>query len=658
MLMAPFAAAQQATLSHLDIAHLEIVTSSVISSSGNHIAYLVAVPADPLEANAPSQQHLYVVDLNTRETTGLHTQSSVSGLAIRPEHSTVTFIASIEEGERRSIYEVPIWGGTPQRVVSHSANILTYSWNHDGSAVVFQAFEEVTPPSTPAAYMPTLYEENLPQRRAFIQEIGGEAVEIAPEGSVYITSWSKDGSKIAIGIAPTPHVDDMYMWQEVKVLDASNGEVVAEIDNEGKIADIVWSPDGQHLALLAAHDMNDPIEGRIMVVSAEGGKPQNIFPGFLGKFEQIRWDSGNTIYFVASESTARSFGTISYTGDGFTRRALEDDVIFGGFSRSDNGTTAFVANTPHHPSEVYILGTNSDSFERVTNHNPVLDTIAFGEQRVVTYTARDEEFDIDGILILPVGYNPNQRYPLITIVHGGPEAHYSNGWLTGYSMQGQLAAGAGYAVFYPNYRGSTGRGLEFIYSSQADLAGKEFDDIVDGVDYLIEIGIADPDRIGVTGGSYGGYATAWMSTRYSERFAAGVMFVGISNNLSKWGTSDIPDELYYVHSRQRMWQSDAYWMNYLQRSPIYHVDNAQTPLLIMHGAEDTRVHPAQSLELYRHIKVRRPDVPVRLVLYPGEGHGNVRSGSRLDYSLRAMDWFNAFLKGDGTPPPLDIALPE
>ncbi len=100
-----------------------------------------------------------------------------------------------------------------------------------------------------------------------------------------------------------------------------------------------------------------------------------------------------------------------------------------------------------------------------------------------------------------------------------------------------------------------------------------------------------------------------MSTRYSHRFAAGVMFVGISNNLSKWGTSDIPEELYLVHSRKRIWDD---WQGNLERSPIYHVDNSQTPLLIMHGEEDTRVHPGQSLELYRHIKVRKPEVPVRL----------------------------------------------
>ena len=183
--------------------------------------------------------------------------------------------------------------------------------------------------------------------------------------------------------------------------------------------------------------------------------------------------------------------------------------------------------------------------------------------------------------------------------------------------------------------------------SQGDPAGKEFDDLVDGVDHLIEVGLVAGDRVGITGGSYGGYASAWGATYYSDRFAASVMFVGISDNTSKLGTSDIPNELYLVHHRKWVWED---WEHFLQRSPIYHVDKAGTPLLILHGTEDTRVNPGQSLELYRHFKLRS-DTPVRLVLYPGEGHGNRRAASRFDYSLRLMRWMDHYLQGPGGPPP-------
>jgi len=151
----------------------------------------------------------------------------------------------------------------------------------------------------------------------------------------------------------------------------------------------------------------------------------------------------------------------------------------------------------------------------------------------------------------------------------------------------------------------------------------------------------------VTGGSYGGYATAWCSTYYTERFAAGVMFVGISNNLSKVGTTDIPDELFLVHALKRPWED---WQWFLERSPVFHADGAKTPLLILHGKDDTRVDPGQSREMYRHLKLRG-EAPVRLVNYPGEGHGNRKAGARFDYNLRMMRWFDHYLMGEGGDPP-------
>jgi len=425
---------------------------------------------------------------------------------------------------------------------------------------------------------------------------------------------------------------------------------------------VLWSPSGERLALRAGADINDPIDGRILIASARGGTPQLIDEDFEGKYEQIAWRSDSEIQFLASESTSSVLGTITMDGSTKNTQFRSDAHAIGSFSVADNGDLAFVASSPDHPTELFLLaGEGNGQPERATMHNPWLNNVDLGEQEVVTYETRDGEYMIDGILIYPLDYTEGERVPVITVVHGGPEAHYGNGWLTGYSSPGQMAAAKGYAVFYPNYRGSTGRGIDFAYSSQSDLAGAEFDDVVDGVDYLIEQGIADPDRIGVTGGSYGGYASAWMSTYYSDRFAASVMFVGISNNLSKWGTSDIPNELYYVHSRERMWQSDQKWMEYLKRSPIYWVSRSQTPLLIMHGAEDTRVHPAQSLELYRHLKVRKPDVPVRLVWYPGEGHGNRSASAKLDYNYRMLEWFDTYLMtGDASAemPHWDAPIPE
>jgi dipeptidyl aminopeptidase/acylaminoacyl peptidase len=653
-------AQEWAGLTPLDVARLEAVTAAVVSPDGRYVAYTVSVPADPLKENRPAATHLYVRDLVSGRTIASVTQTSVSSVAFRPQVGTVTFLAALEAEEPRSLYELAlVEGAVPERLLQHETAILDYQWAPDGERLAFIATERLDTPRTSLPIRPVFYEEAQPQRLGFVHDLqSGQSIRLAAEGSFYLLAWSPDGRRLAASVAPTPFVDDMYMQQRVHVFDPSTGAVLLRLANEGKIGAIHWSPDGQHLALKAADHLHDPIDGRLMIAPVhEGARPQNVWRDFEGQFEQLLWSDPEQLYVLVSVGVEKDLAVIRPDGSGFRYLIAPGLANWMSFDRASNGTVVLVGNTAQHPSELYVWHPDQTVPERLTDHNPWLAQIRLGEQRVVRYRTRDGAYEIEAILMLPVNYQAGQRVPLIVVVHGGPEAHYSNGWLTSYSLPGQMATGRGYAVFYPNYRGSTGRGLAFAMSSQADLAGKEFDDIVDGVDYLIAQGIVDSARVGVTGGSYGGYATAWMSTRYSHRFAAGVMFVGISNNLSKWGTSDIPNELYLVHSRTRFWESDAKWLDYLRRSPVYHVEQARTPLLIIHGAEDTRVHPSQSLELYRHLKVRRPEVPVRLILYPGEGHGLLRSAARLDYSLRMMSWFDHFLlrRERGLP---SLALPS
>ncbi len=429
------------------------------------------------------------------------------------------------------------------------------------------------------------------------------------------------------------------MYKEVRVVDASNGELLTEIPQKGKLSDVRWSPDGETIAMLGGADIHDVIAGRILTVPSDGGEITNIKPDFKGKFEGIRWTENGRIHFIASKGTQSAYGSIKVGGSDMKYIEGPGNKIFDGFSQSDGKNAAFIVTQAEHPREFY-LRRKGKGLERITTSNPWLSDKKFGDQRTITYEARDGK-KIEGVLIEPVGYEEGEAVPTIVCVHGGPEAHFSNGWVTYYSRPGQVAAAKGYAVFYPNYRGSTGRGEDFLKSSQGDAGGKEFDDIVDGVRHLIDQGIAQEGKIGVTGGSYGGYATGWMATRYSEHFDAAVMNFGVSDNISKWGTSDISMELYLVHAREYIWNEN--WMKYLKRSPIYHVDKAQTPLLITHGKEDTRVHPAQSMELFRHMKVRKPEVPLRWVRYPNEGHGYDNPAHQYDYSIRQFRWFDHFL---------------
>lgn len=644
------------------VAQIKNVTGSIISNDGKFVAYTLSVPLDPKKENGFSQSQLYLLNTVTNTTLPFFTGSSVSQVSFRPQKGTITFLSRGANDKTNALYEIHVNGGEAKKIFTHTSNISSYSWSADGNSIAFISAEKGKQPKTSLTYSPKFFEEDYNDQNAYIVKIGD--APSSPQklnlngGAAYMIKWSPDGSKLAVSVAPSASVDDSYMAQKIKVVNTATRDIIAEVDNEGKLGQITWSPDSKYIALIGAYDLNDPTDGSLLIVAATGGKPTVIDGGYAGKMEQIYWLTNNSIHFLSSEGTSNTIGTIQPNGNNHQYLYKTDVANITSFSVSKNGQISYTANTPQHPSELFTLtsGRKSNTAQRRTTSNEWLGNLKLGKQEVISYKARDGKYNIQGMLIYPIDYVEGTRVPLITVVHGGPESHYSNGWLTAYSMPGQMGAAKGYAVFYPNYRGSTGRGTDFTYSSQGDLSGKEFDDIVDGVDYLIEKGIADKNRVGVTGGSYGGYASAWMSTYYSDRFAASVMFVGISNNISKFGTSDIPTEMRLVHERGNIWDD---WDKQLKISPIYYADRAKTPILIMHGAEDPRVHPAQSMELYRHLKVRQPNLPVRLIYYPGEGHGNTRSGSRYDYNLRMMQWFDVYLKsGNAKAKMPGLDLPE
>lgn len=645
---------QSSTLSPVQVAKIKQVNDAIISPDGNTVAYTLRVQADPLNENKSASYHLYLLDLLTGKSVPYVTSMSVSSMEFRPKHNSITFLGKRNGDKTNSIFEIPLQGGEPQKLFSFATSIAAYNWAPDGNYLAFMAPEPREEEASPLPYQPEIYEENLIQRRGYVTNVSKDNHQphrLMIEGSVYQMHWSPEGERLAIAVAPSPKIDDFYMKQQVKVVNHEGDTVLPEVDHEGKLGQIGWSPNGRHLAMIAGADIHDPIAGRLFVVSSEGGKPNNLRPDYEGMFEQFKWTDNNILHYLTSKGVWSTFGSINKDGSGMQTIINTGGPILHSFDKSGNGNIAFVADSPKHPNEVYVMKKSGNAPKRMTNSNPWLSDFAMGKQEVVTWTAEDG-VQLQGLLIYPVGYQEGNSYPLITVVHGGPESHYNNGWLTGYSQMGQVGAEQGYFVFYPNYRGSTGRGEAFAKSSQGDLAGAEFDDIVAGVDELIAVGVADPAKVGVTGGSYGGYATGWLSTKYTDRFAAGVMFVGISDNISKWGTSDIPEELYLVHARKRIWEDYQF---FLERSPIYYAGQAETPLLIMAGKEDTRVDPGQSYELYRHIKTRT-DTPVRLVLYPGEGHGNTKATARLDYNLRMMRWFNQYLKGEKQRPDSEIEL--
>jgi len=642
-----------------DVARIENTGTVAVSSDGAQIAYTrVHYPDVTIgEEDGRGNQQLMVADGPMQSRAFLPEDMSVSGIDYTPDGSMITFLYTAS-GEDRALWGIPTNGGSHRKLAAvEDARVSSYAFSPDGSMVymlVSAAPDEQRDDEDDAGFDAVVYEEEGRLNRVFVAnsgmvEVDAEPHEISVPGYVDSFEVAPNGQWALITSAPTPLVDDSYTSKRAHILNLTDGSLIT-VETPGKLGDLEISPDGSQLSMIAAVDENDPADTTLHLVDTATGSYRALNAGAPEAAVDAEWMSDGrlaVVVHVGAQSVLRF-----YSGDGDMLREVDPDGLILTSIEQGGNRLAVEANSPSHPNELFLF--SGAGFERWTDHNPWLADIAMGAQRTYTYTARDGQ-EIEGVLIEPVGGIPEGGAPLIMDVHGGPEAHDSNGWVTNYSGPGQVAAGRGYAVFQPNYRGSTGYGTAFSKQHQGNYTDPEFVDLVDAKYALVADGLIDADRVGVTGGSYGGYATGWSSTYYSEEFAAGVMFVGISNQISKVGTGDIPMEMFLVHARQWPWDD---WQHFLEVSPIYYADRADTPLLIMHGDSDPRVSPTQSLELYRNIRLRRPDTPLRLVWYPGEGHGNARAASRYDYNLRMMEWFDTYLMTGDRDAPLPDPRPE
>mgnify|MGYP001814685529 CR=1 FL=1 len=650
------ALAQKPTLSLEETVGLRQVSKAVISPNGDAVAYLLSVPRTLyVDANGPAWRQLHVVSAEGESRPYFTGQVEVSDVAWSVEGNDLFFVAKQDvEADYPDIYRMPLDGGGAEVIFTGQSDINGIYPSPGGETIAFLARDPNPAEDEQLAekgFSALVYEESVKPRRVWLLNIeSGQAEAQERAGSAWLFDWSPDGKQYAVALAPPPLIDDDYMARDIFVVSAADGSIRNQMGLSGKLGDFEWSPDGQQIAWIGGEDMHDPKEGRLFVASASGGERRDLVPGYAGHVVDFYWQDDDSVAWIGGRGLWAEQGQASVRRPDPAGAAPDSGpIIRRVHAHRGQRTAAAVADAPSHPPEVFLLKAGAEP-ARLTYSNPILEERTLARQEVIRYRARDG-MELDAVLIHPTSPPPAGGSPLVMMIHGGPESHYSNGWMSAYGRPAQTLAGQGYLVVYPNYRGSTGRGVEFSKLGQHDYAAGEFNDIVDAKQHLVEAGLADSARTGITGGSYGGYASMWAASALSEHFAAAVAFVGISDQVSTVGTTDIPTEMYNVHSRAWPWDD---WMWMLERSPIFHSDKVRTPLLIMHGDKDPRVHPSQSLEMYRYVKVRT-DTPVRLVYYPGEGHGNRNTAAQYDYALRLERWMNHFLKGPGGAlPPYEI----
>jgi dipeptidyl aminopeptidase/acylaminoacyl peptidase len=461
-------------------------------------------------------------------------------------------------------------------------------------------------------------------------DLGGRhIVEVAPR---------PDGGQVAVLSWASRELDPGGSTNELHIVDPATGVVT----NLGQLAGYArslawWAGDGGwHLAYLAEPR---PFGGFV---------GYDIVPGTSAAPSELTTDLDVTPASLAQVAGGpplalfeRGLDTELHQLDPgqlrFRRLSANVGLISSLTASSGGETVAVLASSAHQPADVH-AGPPGGALSRISDTRPELRGIAWGTQERLSYQASDG-LALDGLLILPAGRSrADGPFPLVTVVHGGPDDRYADSFMLGVHSPGQWLATAGYAVFLPNPRGGTGHGREFSAAVVGALGGAEWSDIVAGIDLLVASGVADQDRLGITGASHGGFMTAW-AVGQTDRFKAALMFAGISDWGMLAGTGDY-GTMDGVLAGSFGWEGIGPHPHDLV-SPISFASKVRTPVLIAHGEDDTNVSLSQSI--YFHRALSRYGAEHELVLYPREGHGLAERNHQRDLLLRTRAWFDRWL---------------
>ena len=549
--------------------------------------------------------------------------------------------------DEQRLFLLPLGGGEARPLGDLSGELSQPAWSPDGRFVAVLRQD----PESPEAKArkkdrddAVVVEEEPRFTRLWVIDVesGKARCLTAGEREVRGFAWAPDGKSLVAISTDAVEYDAVLRAGDVWQIAVAGGmpRHIACLRTMPSSPVVVETESGQIVAMLADGHRDQPSDS-IWVVPLGGGDARNLMPGLTGVVEEIAPLPGAPGQ-VAARIIERTHGRIYAVDvtDGtltpLTPPALaEQGSVLDGITFAANGRrVAAIWSDATTPEEVY-LGDVQGAIEPVTS---------FGEafrgrlQPTEHVTWMSDGVEIEGILTYPAGYQPGVRYPLVVEIHGGPSWQWEDRAMLDWHDWAQMLASRGYAVLMPNPRGSTGYGHAFQQMLQDDVGGGESRDLVAGALAMVERGIADRDRLGIAGWSWGGYLTAWTITQ-TDIFRAAVMGAGLSNMVSDHGQGDIPSANLLYYPGQPYDHIDSYWNS----SPIRYVAAVRTPTLILHGDEDARVHPAQGMEFFRALKIR--GVPVRFVRYPREKHGFEERAHQIDLMQRIIDWFEQHLRG-------------
>jgi dipeptidyl aminopeptidase/acylaminoacyl peptidase len=628
-----------------------VVSDVQISPDGKQAAYVVRDAAfDPDKSEWRTQVWLSSTDGKTSHQ-ATHAETSSSRPRWSPDGKWLAFLG--KRGEPNvNVWLMPLQGGEARRLTQMKSDVAQFEWSPDGKKVSFVAPDPISEErekrdrekddakvvdeeDRPGRLWIVTVEPDAEGRREARRLTSKFSVGGVPEaGGTNAMDWSPDGKTIAIVHTSRPTAND-WPSADISLVDVATGSVKPLAATGAAETSPHFSPDGQWIVYVVTDDPPRWAHRQFLRLAPTPGGPARDLPHSFDESPEIAgWSADSqTIYF----SEARHVSDVLYAQNvktGAIRALTDEGRVSNGANVNQKGDwIGFVRQTPTDPTEAWASPLSPFAPVKISDVNASLPKHPLGETRTISWTSPDGK-TIEGLLTLPPGYQPGKRYPLLLVIHGGPAGVFK---LTHLATPGAYPAAAlaaeGYAVLRANPRGSSGYGTAFRQANIKDWGGGDYADLMAGVDKVVAMGIADPDRLGVMGWSYGGFMTSWIITQ-TDRFKAASIGAPVTDLISFTGTADIPAFVPDYFGGE-FWE-DGVSDVYRSHSAMGHIANAKTPALIQHGEADVRVPISQGYQLYNALK--RRGVPVKMVTYPRQPHGIREPRLIQDLGERNIAW--------------------
>ena len=588
-------------------------------------AFVVQEPVSGTE----TPQHVFLYRLGTDSARQLTTSAkSEWSPRFSPDGRWLAFLS--DRVDRPQIWILPLDGGEARQLTRGKTAVRQLAWSPDGLRIAYVA--EPPAPDSVAAKIDAKDDARVVDRddrpaSLWLVTIGsGEVRRLTREPwNVSDFDWLPAGDRLAL-IATDQAGHDR--WTEALYTLATADSLPRPLARPvGPIGGLDVSPAGDALVYLGAR-VDGPTPHDLYLQPLDGGRARNLTAKSVDRpIQDARWRPDGGLDLLIQEGFGVRRARLSREGGVAPQPSLNphpsDAVTLA------DGSVLYVGQSTVQAPELWRAEPDRAP-RRLTHLNARWDTLAVVAPEIIRYRSFDGR-SIEAALLVPPGRVAGARVPLVVLVHGGP----TGAWGDRFEPWGQLLAARGDAVLYPNLRGSTGYGWEFLAANRADWGGGDFRDLMAGVDTLIRRGLVDPERLGIGGWSYGGYMASWAITQ-TNRFKAAVTGAGMSDLATEFGTESGPayDEWFYGTPYERP-------EGFRKSSPLTYITRARTPTLILQGEADVTDPISQSQMLYRAL--RRYDVPAELVLYPREGHGIREEKHQLDRTRRLLDWFDRWL---------------